>query len=62
VKDQQHKAMHLMVLGTISQLDEPTQKSIHEAADALRKIVNDAGDAGFIALTLVGLEFSEEAP
>ena len=60
--DKVHKAMHLMMLGTISQLDEPTQKAVNEAAEALRKIVRDAGDAGFFALMLVGLEFSEDAP
>jgi hypothetical protein len=48
-----------MLKGIISEMPADQQAKVHEAAEKLRAVTAEYGDAGLIALALVGIEKSE---
>lgn len=52
---------HIIICGVIAQMPAEHQAKIHEAAQALRKTISEAGDFGQVALALVGAELAKAA-
>lgn len=50
----------LMLQGAISNAPEDSQKKIKLAAESIRKIIDDNGEEGQVALALVGAEFAAQ--
>lgn len=54
------KAVKLMLLGAITTMPEEEQKKFKIASDAIRKIAEEHGQAGVLAVTLVAMEYGEQ--
>ena len=52
-------AITLAIKGAISELPDEDQKAVAAAYDALKKVVTDAGNAGLMAIALLGSELAE---
>lgn len=52
---------HIIICGVIAQMPADDQAKIHEAAQALRKTIAEAGLFGEVALALVGAELAKKA-
>lgn len=50
------QAMLLMVRGVVASLPQEDQDKVKAAADQLRDVINQNGDAGVMALSLVAAE------
>lgn len=50
----------LRIAGAIAQLPERDQARVKECAERLRKAITESGDAGLLALALVGAEAVQE--
>jgi len=50
----------LMLKGVVSQMPEKDQEEIKEIKTAIRKIVEDGGEHGFLALSIVAPEITLE--
>lgn len=48
-----------VIKGAISELPEDDKKAVTAAYEALKKVVTDAGDAGLMAIALLGSELAE---
>lgn len=54
------RASELLIKGVISEMPEKQRQQVADVAESLRRIIDQHGDIGVIALTLVSCDYFKE--